>query len=349
MNNLTERRETSGTQLTEPEMASLNAILASCRAWILFQEHAHILNRMVADEKENISVHELSAVENRTQVWLEMVKAAESAGVLDSSYRFFLRTYAVESVHEQRIIERVYETDLADINVRMNAIQKREGLDDHEFWPIGEGPEDWEKLSDEYSQVLDEKFEEALREFNLNSMADTYRTNREGYDEIREQGRRATIDDISELEELSDSQKLFEAEAVNCAKNGAYIGAAVMIGSAIEAALLFACLNRRKEALSARGRLPNSKRPNSGNPTKWRFYELVEVAAAAGWLPDFKVMDGILRSHPLVDMMRQLRNLVHPSRYISKKISTDVESQYASAYAAYILLRRHLIEPRADS
>ena len=242
----------------------------------------------------------------------------------------------------------VYETDLAEISVRMNAIQKREGLDDDEFWPIGEGPEDWEKLSDKYSQVLNEKFEKTLREFNLNSMADTYCTNRERYDEIREQGRRIAIDDFGELEKLSDVQNLFEAEAVSCAKNGAYLGAAVMIGSAIEAALLFACLNRRKEALSACGGLPNSKRPNSGNPTKWRFYELVEVAAAAGWLPDFKVMDGKLRSRPLVDMMRQLRNLVHPSRYISKNISTDVESQYANAYAAYILLKRHLIEPRAE-
>ena len=89
MNNLTEPRETSGTQLTEPEMASLNAILASCRAWILFQEHAHILSHMVGDEIENISVDELSAVENRTQVWLELVKAAESAGVFDPRIDFY--------------------------------------------------------------------------------------------------------------------------------------------------------------------------------------------------------------------------------------------------------------------
>ena len=61
---------------------------------------------------------------------------------------------------------------------------------------------------------------------------------------MRVESRAASLpsDDVPELERLSVLQKQFEAEAKICADGGAYHAAAVMIGSAIEAALLFCLL-----------------------------------------------------------------------------------------------------------
>ena len=138
------------------------------------------------------------------------------------------------------------------------------------------------------------------------------------------------------------SKKQFEAEAEICAEGGAYHAAAVMIGSAIEAALLFACLNRPDDALNARGRLPDAERSKRPNPKSWALSELVIVANEARWLPDFEVADQMLRSRQLLDMMRNLRNLVHPGRHLSSKRTADIKSAYTNARAAYILLKWHL-------
>ena len=99
-----------------------------------------------------------------------------------------------------------------------------------------------EELEQQYSGVLDRKFEETLREYGLDDIADLYHMDREAYDARREQGRRLSFEEISEEEQINTVQNRLEAEADVCANGGAYYAATVMIGSALEAALLFACL-----------------------------------------------------------------------------------------------------------
>ena len=150
------------------------------------------------------------------------------------------------------------------------------------------------------------------------------------------------------MEQLSALQRQFEAEAEICAKSRAYHAATVMIGSAMEATLLFACLNRCDAALNARNRLPDDKRPNSTNPKHWRLHELVMVADEAGWLPDFEVAEGTILSRRLLDMMRYLRNLVHPARHLSDDWDGDVEFGYTNAQATYTLLKWPLADSLMD-
>ena len=323
-------------------LQALNTILESGRAWHQFRGQADDLDRILKDQHQSVSERDLAEVETEARAWLDTVESAEIAGGLAPSFRFLLRVSAVESVHDRRHLDGLYNADLAGIEASMDAIRQREGLKDGEFWFIGLGPEDWEKLGDQYSQVLSAKFEEVLHEYGLDDIADLYRGDRESYDARREQGRRLIFEDIPELEQLSTLQRQFETEAGICAKGGAYHAAAVMIGSAIEAALLFACLNRRDEALYARNRLSKPEKPKRANPKHWGLRELTLVAGEAGWLPDFEVADGTLLACPLLDMMRNLRNLVHPKCHLSNRRIADVEREYANARAAYTLLKWHL-------
>ena len=328
---------------------ALETILKTIRASDQFQRHGRELHRITKAQVSNASESDLSEIGAEAQVWLKAADSAEAAGAFKPPYCFLLRTMAVERVHDRRWLAGLYSPELGDISARINAIRKREGLDEDEDWFIGQGPEDWEELNEQYSQVLDAKFEKTLREYGLVDMANLYRQDREAYDARREEGRRLVFEDISELEQVRVVQKQFETEAGICAEGGAYHAAAVMIGSAIEAALLSACLEHRDDALNARDRLPNCERPNGDNPKKWRFVDLVLVADEAGWLPDFEVEDGTLSTRLLLDMTRNLRNLVHPVRHLSNRITPGVERMYANARAAYVLLKRHLTEPRIEN
>ena len=342
MNDSTKTHSTGGTQLPESVSKALNTLLASGRAWYQFQEHAHELHRLTDDQRKNAE-RDLSEPA-ATRVWLDTAESAETAGALTPSHCFLLRVSTLERVHERRQREGLYDAELAGIATRMEAIRQREGLNPDEYWAIGKGPEDWQKLENQYSQILDATFEKVLREYDFDDIADLYRDDRESYDSRREQGRRFVVDDIPELEKMSALEKQFEAEARICAEGGAYHAASIMIGSAIETALLFACLNRSDDALNARGRLPDAERPGRANPKRWTLRELAIVADEAGWLPDFEVEDHMLRSRQLLDMMRNLRNLVHPGDHLAGKRISDIKSAYTSARAAYILLKWHLAD-----
>ena len=321
---------------------ALETILKTVRASNQFQRRARELHHITQTRMANASAIYLSKVEAETRVWLDTVDLAEAAGKLEPPIRFLLRASAVEHVHDQHWIDGLYHAELGDISARLDAIREREGLDDDEFWPIGQGPEDWQELNEEYSRVLGAKFEETLREYGLVDMADLYRQDREAYDMRREEGRRLVFEDISELEQVRAVQIRFETEAEICAKGGAYHAAAVMIGSAIEAALLSACLEHLEDALKARDCLSKCKQPKGENPKKWHLVDLAQVADKARWLPNFEVEGVILSTHSLVDMTRHLRNLVHPSRHLSDRKIPDIARMYANARAAYVLLKRHL-------
>ncbi len=286
--------------------------------------------------------------ETATRAWLDTVESAERAGALSPPRIFLLRVYAIERIHDRRVHEGLY-AELEVIVEKMDTIRQREGLNDDQFWPIGQGPEDWEDLEHQYTEVLEARFEEALREFGFDNIADLYHTDRKSYDARREMGRRLLIEGIPELERLSTVQRQFETEAGICAKGGAYHAAAVMLGSAIEAALLFTCLNRRDDAGNARSRLPDDKRPERANPKRWSLHQLAMVAEEAGWLPGFNVGPATLQSPPLLDMMRNFRNLVHPRCHLSDRRIADVEREYDNAQAAYNLLKWHLATLRVSS
>ncbi len=349
MNDSTKDDQKDGTNLNEQELQALETILRRTVAFEQYRSFAQKLERISQTKKSSKNQRRLSDLEAEAKVWLDTVKSAEAAGVLHPSYRFLLTLYPIERVHDERWVCGWYESDLCDIKAGLDAIREIKGLGDDEDCTIGERPEDWEELEQQYSEVLDRKFEEALREFGLHEIADLYHTDRDAFDAQREQGRRLALGEISDTEQIDAAEKLLEIEAEECAKAGAYYAATVMIGSALEAALLFACLKRLDEALSARNRLPKSERPDRENPKRWRFVELARIANEAGWLPDFVVGDRRVCSRSLMETLRRLRNLAHPSRHLTDAINRDIKSEYANARAAYNLLKRHLAEPGGDA
>ena len=72
-------------------------------------------------------------------------------------------------------------------------IQKREGLEDGEYWPIGEGPEDYREVSAQSEelcdQVRDTVFTSVLRKYQLGHLADFFEGDRDRFEEIRERSR----------------------------------------------------------------------------------------------------------------------------------------------------------------
>lgn len=338
----------SSTSLPELELQAIHTLLAIYRAKEQFRGHAEELHRHRRSRLQNRS-RALAEDEEATRLWLDTVRWGEASGGLTPSYCFLLRVQAVENLHERRWIDGLYDDDLQDIQAGLDAIQQREGLEDDAYWPVGQGPKDWEALGADYDKVLDAKYEEALREYDLHEIACLHRWNRAVYDERREQGRRLIFEDIPELERLSGLLRQLEMEADICVGGGAYLAASVMIGSAIEAALLFACLNRAVDAEYARTKLPDGKRPNSKDPKTWTLNELARVAEQAGWLPNFQVGNMMLLSPGLVEMVRQNRNLVHPARHISDGGMADMRRSFEEAQAAYTLLKRHLVAFGGDT
>lgn len=173
-----------GTSFSEQDLQDLKMIVRRTIAFEQFRGTAQKLQIFKTKDSET-KQRRVSDVEAEAKVWLENVGWAEAAGILDPNYRFLLTLYPIERLHDERWFGGLYESDLCEINADIDAIREREGLDDDEYWPIGEGPEDWEELHQEYSGVLDRKFEETLREFGLHEVADLYQMDREAFDAKR--------------------------------------------------------------------------------------------------------------------------------------------------------------------
>ena len=308
---------------------AMKDLLASVKAWDQFQERGRAFTQQKALRR---SFDELGV-----SSWIEIIDLAEAAGAIEPAFRFMLRSYVIERIHDKRCYTGVYK-ELEDISSRIKAIEEREGLGDLEYWPRGEGPEDWNHLNNQYEKIADVKFEEALREFALDDMADLYHTDREAYDAHREQGRLISIAKTPELEQLSALQKSLESDADVCAKAGAYLAASVMIGAAVEAALLFACLNDRDATSAVRARLSKDVKPRGTNPKRWRLKDLIEIAYRSGWLPEFVVGDITMDSASLTAIIQHLRNYAHPARHLKSGGTRDFERAFRDARSAYVVV-----------
>ena len=189
MDDSTTEGQKDGTSLSEQESHGLETILGRTIAFEQYRSFAQKLERISQTKSSRKNQRRLSDVEAEAEaeakVWLDTVGSAEAAGVLNPSYRFLLTLCPIERVHDKRCLGGLYESDLCDIKAGIDAIREREGLDDDEYWPIGEGPEDWEELEEQYSEVLDRKFEETLGEYGLDDIADLYQSDQEAYDARR--------------------------------------------------------------------------------------------------------------------------------------------------------------------
>lgn len=284
-----------------------------------------------------------------TKSWKDPVTAAKSvalARVLYNSRRIsrqeyvFFAVWPVEVVHDERWMGGEYENELGPISRAIEAIQEEHGLKPDEFWPHGEGPEEYTCLNSRYDAVLDTKFLEVLREFGLHDLADLKEQTPVEFERLRERGRRSVYHRNEHALAIRDVVVRYEEDARRAASVKAYSAAVTSLGAGVEGLLLLRCLRSRQKARRIANKLPKRLRPRfPDDPTTWTFETLIEVCLKAGWLPPVETSVARYNTAGLAHLLRLMRNYVHPGRRAREKPWSETdEREYQDADAIYLVL-----------
>jgi hypothetical protein len=124
-----------------------------------------------------------------------------------------------------------------------------------------------------------------------------------------------------EFNQLQHTISTYRRETAKCRKAGAYLAGCVMAAASLEALLLGMVQCFPEEALSA----PSCPKRRTG-PKKlrqWGLSELLAVARELTWLPaeltrqdEFDTNRAAIGDY--TEVVRQIRNLVHPVRYLEE-------------------------------
>ncbi len=156
---------------------------------------------------------------------------------------------------------------------------------------------------------------------------------------LRERGRRSYYDQ-DEQAALRDLVVRCEVEARRSASVGAYSSAVISLGSGVEGLLILRCLRSPKKAERLARTLTRSERPKKpDDPPTWNFDVLIKVSLAAKWLPPVEGSFGIYSPAGLADLLRGMRNNVHPGRQARERPWVEVdERDYDDAHAIYTIV-----------
>jgi hypothetical protein len=157
-----------------------------------------------------------------------------------------------------------------------------------------------------------------------------------------------TLTDDEEKEFYRLSQ-FYWKEAGRCEEAKAYLARCVMLGSALET-LLILMINCYSDEADQTGRVPMRK----GKPKPlldWQFIELLRVAKAAQWLPSALNLDDCwntrkARIGDYAEVVRQVRNLAHPVRYVEDHHRKRVTRKYLQWQFDVVLLCRDWLAER---
>jgi hypothetical protein len=112
---------------------------------------------------------------------------------LPEEARIYMAGMIANVIAEDAVMLAHDKDTLSALNQQIREIEKREGLEEGEYWPIGEGPEDYQRLNREatalYDKVHDTVFTTVLRRYQLDDLADMYEETREEYERIFDSGR----------------------------------------------------------------------------------------------------------------------------------------------------------------
>jgi len=159
---------------------------------------------------------------------------------------------------------------------------------------------------------------------------------------------RGTKDRFEILLELLDRYK---QEAEKSAGAGAYLAGCVMLGAALEGSLLVMSECYRDEierSISA----PRDKRGKVKSPYSWHLWQLLDVAGELNWLParlspneDIEFEEALNKGDigDFVELVREIRNLVHPGKYVREWPGTTItEEHFEDCYALFGTAVDHL-------
>lgn len=271
------------------------------------------------------------------------IKAKNKTGELSRSTYIFRASFYIISVHEDRWLNQKYQADLDPISQKMKEIEREYGLSEDQYWTLDEGPDEWQKLNQEYNEILDKKLLKVYREFDLSEIADLIENHNEEYERLYEEGKETTFNTKSEIEKLSLIVEKYKREAYTSIKSDAYFASTILSGAAIEALLLLEVLKRSEEVEVLIESMPGNEKPKS-DPKTWNLYELINIANKANWLPRIQIEDNVFLLDALSHVVRIYRNFLHPGRILREKLTTGIEKSEAELANSVLTVLEYAIE-----
>ena len=280
--------------------------------------------------------------EEYTRQIVAMLKAGRSAGRFSHADYVSKASYFIISIHEDRWLNGAYP-EIALLSAEIQKVEDAHGLKPGEYWPRGQGPDDYEELNRRYGEALDLHIAPTLREFDVPDIADLFENDPSRYEELVEQGRRATFDPPDNIERLQRLSARYRREAELSYSAGAFYATAALCAAAIESLLLLQVLRDPSATREAMARLPRERRPRNADPIHWGLANLISVAHAAGWLPDFDTPDSVIVVSALSDSVREYRNLIHPARHLQHDTARSIEEMEADDARALLTIVEHIL------
>ena len=270
-----------------------------------------------------------------TALWVALARSMYRSLRTSWAQYVFQVAVAVESLHENRRTTGAYDTDIGSIMADLGALQNATSRAkvrrrDH--------------LSIKLGQILDSKFASALREVGATEIALLYDADRRLFDELRERGRRFQFHHNNFSLALRDVVAEIHADGLRAAETQNYRAAVTLLGAALEGLLLMRCLRSQVRARKVAAELPRRLRTRAtGELRAWSFEILIEVTSRAGWLGAVKSGVGEYSPPALAHWLRDMRNLIHPSREAQTRPWQGVyKEDYDLANALYTVVRRAL-------
>lgn len=137
-----------------------------------------------------------------------------------------------------------------------------------------------------------------------------------------------------QYKEVVRLSRIYYREAHKCKDGKAYLAGCIMIGAALEASLLAFANCYPDEALHST--VAPTKRGSIKPLAEWSLAELLAVAKERGWLPSALSLNeqwATRRAHigDYAEALRQIRNLVHPLRYMLDLPRKRITKRYLEA------------------
>lgn len=164
-----------------------------------------------------------------------------------------------------------------------------------------------------------------------------------------------TLEQVKQLVELAT--KTYQKQSTVCLNAKAPLASCILAGAAVEAILIAVTRVLYDEAIQT-GKEPKYTKGKRKGKTKdlleWQFFELLEVASKAKWIPiELKLDEKVdLRTNNIpvrTDTIREARNLVHPARYMKDRkgkeyTHEELSTLRATCHAVYDCLEKKLYE-----
>lgn len=239
----------------------------------------------------------------------------------------FMVAHVAEDVHDARLQDGAYP-ELNALSKSMLKIEREHGLSPDEYWSASEAPPDFLAVSVQWDIAERDRFKKTLKELEDWSVTDLFDRDRKEYDRLRERGRRSFFHKDEFKHALIDTIKRYERDAAASAEAGAFTAAITLLGAAAEGLLLLRCLRSRKKSSEVAAALPSKRRPHKiDDPATWSFDNLIRVCLAAGWLPAITTSTLVVRPDGLADLLRHLRNCIHPGKVCTVRPWIEAEER----------------------